>query len=291
MQSNKNAGTPESRDALARYVPPMKTYTAPVNWESGLHCHAFWEIVVCVKGRNTACHFVNKVRYACNEGDVIVMKPDSRHSTKIGDPASYLHYDLYADLATMKGICDSFDKNRYEQLLSDKSPAVFTLPAAVLPYLESKLALLFSVQNDEQNTALAKTLYLTVLHMISGAMLEEQTKRQNETPAWYLRLLSFMNRPDMLSGSLHDVVNASGFSHGYLCRIFKSYSGERLIEYFTKLKLDYATKLLKNSKHSILDISGMVGYDSLSHFIRIFKKYYLLSPSKYRREILQAPHE
>ena len=71
-------------------------------------------------------------------------------------------------------------------------------------------------------------------------------------------------------------------SHTHLCRIFKKYENCTIIEYITKIKMDYAKNLLSNTNYSIFKISTMCGYDSYEHFLRLFKKLHNCSPSEYR---------
>jgi len=40
--------------------------------------------------------------------------------------------------------------------------------------------------------------------------------------------------------------------------------------------------LLRTTQQDILQISASVGYDSLSHFIRIFKAHFKTTPKQYR---------
>ena len=51
-----------------------------------------------------------------------------------------------------------------------------------------------------------------------------------------------------------------------------------------ELKLSYAAKLLQTTDLIVLDISSKVGYSSLSHFNRVFKATYHLTPSEYRNK-------
>ena len=95
-----------------------------------------------------------------------------------------------------------------------------------------------------------------------------------------------MNDPSVLQSSVENLAHIVNFSHGYLCKIFKNYTGERLIDYFTKMKLDYSKTLMYNPQLNLLQISSMIGYDSLSHYIRVFKKFNSMTPQVYRKKVL-----
>ena len=53
-------------------------------------------------------------------------------------------------------------------------------------------------------------------------------------------------------------------------------------EFFTNIKLQYATSQLLLTNRLILDISNDIGITSLSHFNHLFKQKYGVSPSQYR---------
>ncbi|MEM6268446.1 MAG: AraC family transcriptional regulator [Bacteroidota bacterium] len=65
---------------------------------------------------------------------------------------------------------------------------------------------------------------------------------------------------------------------------FKGLFGETIHGYWTRLKMEYARRLLLDSAMSIKAVSGEVGYKHPQHFSTAFKKYYGMSP----RELLRA---
>ena len=69
--------------------------------------------------------------------------------------------------------------------------------------------------------------------------------------------------------------------------MFKSHTGKTLKNYHNELKINYAMELLKNKKMSILKISTTLGYNSLSHFIKLFKSYTSLTPNEYRKQFFK----
>jgi two-component system response regulator YesN len=72
-------------------------------------------------------------------------------------------------------------------------------------------------------------------------------------------------------------MNSSSFS-----RKFKQETGITFIQYLTKVRIDFAKRLLKNPLIKISEISYTVGYLDQQHFTRTFKKTVGLSPEEYR---------
>jgi AraC family transcriptional regulator len=74
----------------------------------------------------------------------------------------------------------------------------------------------------------------------------------------------------------------AGLSPFHFSRAFKSSTGSSPSEYFARLRIDEARRLLRDTDRSILQISLDVGYGSPSHFAQVFKKQVGVNPSEYR---------
>lgn len=68
----------------------------------------------------------------------------------------------------------------------------------------------------------------------------------------------------------------------YLLKLFKNEFGYTIYEYTLKVRMERAKDLLINSSFEIRDITSQVGYNDSNYFCKAFKKYFSMSPSKYR---------
>lgn len=84
--------------------------------------------------------------------------------------------------------------------------------------------------------------------------------------------------------SLETVADNLKISSYYLSRIFKASSGNSFSSYVTEIKLQKATELLKEGNLSVKEISSKLGYNSVQHFIKIFKEKYFSTPKEYQKE-------
>lgn len=82
--------------------------------------------------------------------------------------------------------------------------------------------------------------------------------------------------------SLEELADRFYLSQYYFSRIFKNKTGENLIDYIVRCKMDYAMELLRNKKYKVYEISNMVGYKSNRYFTRIFKNHTGYTPNAYR---------
>ena len=61
-------------------------------------------------------------------------------------------------------------------------------------------------------------------------------------------------------------------------------TGLNYSRYITSLRLEQAAKLLTDTDDTALSIGYQVGYSAPNYFCRAFKKFYGISPSRYREE-------
>ncbi|WP_165971890.1 helix-turn-helix domain-containing protein [Paenibacillus piri] len=72
-----------------------------------------------------------------------------------------------------------------------------------------------------------------------------------------------------------------------LCRLFKREFGVSYWSYVTRVRMEKASELLLYTPHKVAHIALTVGYPDESHFSNVFKKYYGLSPTDYKRSHAQ----
>lgn len=83
--------------------------------------------------------------------------------------------------------------------------------------------------------------------------------------------------------SLEELSGRFFISKSYLSRIFKEVTGFTVNEYLNMSRIKKAQGLLLNSKYTITEISGMLGFDSITYFERVFKRLTDTTPLKYRK--------
>lgn len=82
--------------------------------------------------------------------------------------------------------------------------------------------------------------------------------------------------------SLSHVANIAGMTEQSFCRFFKKRTKKNYSQYLNDLRITQAKELLVQTDKSIGDIACLCGYNSDSHFCRIFKEHVGESPFKYK---------
>ena len=75
------------------------------------------------------------------------------------------------------------------------------------------------------------------------------------------------------------------YSEAHLSVLIKKNLGLKFTTLLTNLKLEDAKDYLINTDLSIEKISESIGYNSVEHFSRTFKKYYKKSPQQFRKSL------
>ena len=83
--------------------------------------------------------------------------------------------------------------------------------------------------------------------------------------------------------TLEEVSQVADLSPTYLSTIFKKDTGMTFLEYLSKVRMDMAKKLLKETNDTVADICGKVGYSDVRYFTKSFTKYAGLKPKEYRK--------
>lgn len=82
---------------------------------------------------------------------------------------------------------------------------------------------------------------------------------------------------------LEDVANDVYVNPSYFSSLFRKEEGISFGEYLTKLRMEKAIELLKNSRLKIYEVAFQVGYQNVSWFTVAFKKYTGMKPGDFRR--------
>ena len=141
------------------------------------------------------------------------------------------------------------------------------------------------MSNHEGTTKYANFLKLIWLDI--AKIVYRNTSRLNSNyPEWLSTFLESVQRPENLTRPVAELHELTFFSYRHLTRLFKEYVGETLHDYIHTLKVNYGAMLLRTTDMGILAISSACGSDSLSHFIKIFKKQFKMTPKEYRKSFI-----
>lgn len=89
-----------------------------------------------------------------------------------------------------------------------------------------------------------------------------------------------------LQGGLPDIKSLAtelSISESTLKRYFKKIYGKNIYEYYLEKKMIHARQLLDMHKSSVTEIAYTLGYEKVSQFITMFKRFYGIQPGAYKQ--------
>jgi len=79
------------------------------------------------------------------------------------------------------------------------------------------------------------------------------------------------------------VARAVFLNEHYFCRVFKAHTGLTFMSYLSRIRMEKAKQLLRETDLSVSDIARQVGYNDPNYFSRVFRRTEGVSPLVYRR--------
>ena len=245
------------------------------------HKHNYWEFFIVIKGRSV--HNLNGVKTLITKNFLQLIRPFSDlHSFFVypNEKAQQLNVMLVDSL--FKELTDVFSPDLYREIAEGKFPMSCQLDDRDMDNFLELLNVFqtLSSQDITNRELLIKHFYCDMLKVLQSKKIS--TLNENH-PAWLQEFLNKIHSSQYIGMRVEQIYGLSNFSHVYLLKQFKAYMDETLIGYLTKIRMEYAASLLVTTDFKLIDISSRIGYDSLSHFLRLFKKYYGMSPTEYRQ--------
>jgi AraC-like DNA-binding protein len=143
------------------------------------------------------------------------------------------------------------------------------------------------VVTGQQHNSVVKLLTIFAQHlaMVSNRIFVEQ---QNSELPVITRAKEYIQQNQTEELSLGQVAKAVNTSTFYFCKLFKKVTGLNFTDYVSRVRIEKAKNLLLNPNLRVSEIAYEVGFQSLTHFNRVFKKIIGQSPTEYRAQVKAA---
>jgi len=122
------------------------------------------------------------------------------------------------------------------------------------------------------------------LSMMSNQAVMQQ---QNASPPVIQRAKEYIEEHQNEDLSLGQVAKAVNTSTFHFCKMFRKATGLTFTDYVSRARIEKAKNLLLNPNLRVSEIAYQVGFQSLTHFNRVFKKVSGQSPSRYRAQLFK----
>ncbi|MEM7107573.1 MAG: helix-turn-helix domain-containing protein [Bacteroidota bacterium] len=133
----------------------------------------------------------------------------------------------------------------------------------------------------DQYSQISSELLLTQICAVLG---KEKVAPHQEVPQWVQDLKELVQY-DVFRVSLQYLSEQLGVHPVHISRAVPKYLSSSLGEYIRLVKLKKAIPKLLDSDHSLTQIAYDCGFTDQSHFNRLFRHYFKISPGQYRKNL------
>ena len=241
------------------------------------HDHDYWEFFIVLSGSTD--HETEVSKQPIKKGTAYLVHPWDKHRFCNCSP-DYQQLNLAITDEFFHELLDYIDPKLYRQLVTVERPVPYELSETTLQeFLENVHFIQSSGGDKEKYRTLLKIIWLDIVKIIYRTDLHSNY----DYPKWLNDFIAAVHRPENIATPVSELNKLTYFSYRHLTRLFKQYTGETLSEYTLRTRLDYGALLLRSTDMGILEISSALGYDCLSHFIKMFNKQFRMTPKQYRK--------
>ncbi|MBQ9805563.1 MAG: cobalamin-dependent protein [Clostridia bacterium] len=264
-----------------------KVYDAEKAWTE-LKAHDDTEVSMVIGGNGI--HLVLDQAIPCKEGDIFVTPSNIPHRFFLENDGEHLtvrqlRFFIGEDHASFEKRCGLFQDGSvtaYAMLNRSMTEQIGALYDAI----EQEIMERKKLWRDAVGSNLS-LLLINVERYIDSSIKNHSAVSTNEWNVVLTAIQIIKNNcadVNLTQGSLAETL---GISKAHLSRIFQNLTGKGFAEYLRTARIEYACKLLRESKLTVEEIVAGCGLRDVPSFYKNFQAYTGITPSEYRRAIIQ----
>ena len=274
----------KNEDFLRKKQLPLVLLRRDPQPEFPLHSHESSELVIVTRGHGK--HILPGSERNISAGDVFLIHGKTRHA----------YSDLH-DLALYNIMFDLKEFNHPLFALQGKSllPSLFLLkvPDGGVHLSGEEFQAVFELvrkMEDEQTSAaedsdaMISALFMQLILLLGRSAVSAGITRKSPQYSRVDELVDEITEHSARKWSRTEMAKKAGMSLSTLTRHFRERTGVSPLEYLIRVRLKKASVLLQNPELGLAEIADMTGFTDSNYFCRLFRKYFGISPGKYRQK-------
>jgi AraC-like DNA-binding protein len=235
--------------------------------------HDFWELTYVDRG--VLYTKVNNIEYKLVQGDLFFYSPNDYHSQYTDNSKSCSYLTVSFDM-------DFNDTQLISNKIFSSNKEIHDIISKLMKELNST-----HLYCDELSICYLKELVLKVLSIdFESSVIKPVNKVQQYYDDTLLNdILNFINDNLYEYLDIKTICDKFNISSSKLHLLFRKNLDTTVKLYINELKLKKSKELIKESNHTISEISEILGFNSIHYFSNKFKKVYGFSPTEYLRSI------
>lgn len=269
----------------------------PPFWSYPRHHHHLFELLYCWDGEVTQS--AGDHEFTLHAGDLLLLKPGIKHHTynHSAQPYSFFNLHFNIDDKELRGLLTA---NAYEHMnmavvQQTRLPVYLQeIEAVVQTELQSSdnqgwNGNLVSLHLTGLNKLWFQSLILSIIKEVvvlinSSKPAKSEVERHRSTLHVDVAhaIETLLQDKIYTKGAIADIAKKQNLSRSQCYKIFTQVYGMSPRQYLTQIKLNQAKQLLLKSELTMEAISTELGFASMSHFSRQFRRWTGVSPNQYR---------
>ena len=259
-----------------------------------LHLHNYFEITQVLKG--TCTFLFGNEKVTLTEGEICIVSPLSGHSLPL-EPGCFAisvivrrsTFDtVFGNLLTQKDLLSLFFRNN---LYESKRANYILLKTGNDPLTNEAMQQLVYECNLRDEYANDCAVNLLNLYLARALRASKSAITLHHYEGYSQRDFDFSLVIQYIQHNYRTVTLASlakefHFSETYLSKLIHRKMNQSFTEMLRTLKMNHAMDYLMNTPMKVSEIADAVGYDSVDHFSRTFRKVYGVPPQEYKKRVL-----
>lgn len=257
----------------------------------GCHWHDEIEIMVVTKGQ--AQVHINNRNYSVKEGGIIFISSNHLHSITGNSNLPFDFFAVVFNQTFLNSFVNDAVQLKYIDCLKN-SEAVF--PEIIFPRQDWEMEIYHLLLDIREIFAKKETAYellikiklyiiLYLLYTHSDKEISAGHKHADYRITLTKAVIEYIKANYENRISLPELSAKFNLSEGHLSRFFKSMTKMSIVEYSNYYRISKSLMLLKETEKDIGEIAGMTGFNNISYYNKIFKKYMHMTPSQFRQAL------
>lgn len=264
-----------------------------LSFRERVSCHWHEEIEIMVVTKGQAQIHINNRNYSVKEGSIIFIASNHLHSVTGIEKTPFHFFAVVFNQTFLNSFVNDSVQLKYIDRI--KNSETF-FPEFIFPTLDWEKEIHHLLQDIRQIFAkkeaafelLIKIKLYTILYLLYvhfDRELSAVPKHADYRITLTKSVIEYIKENCEDRISLPELSAKFGLSEGHLCRFFKSMTKMSIVEYINYYRISKSLILLKETEKDVGEIAGMTGFNNISYFNKIFKKYMHMTPSQYRQTL------
>lgn len=253
-----------------------------------LHSHNFIELVYVYQGEMR--QVVNGKKITLKQGEILLLNQSAKHEVEAASDNDIIlnviiNPDFFSRLLTLfndenkitEFILASINgMRRHGEHIHFKVGDIETVQLATCNLIEE----IFS-DSVLKSIRVHCLLGLLVTELLSNMEASDYHMSMNYNDTVAVTVLRYIdeNYRDASLKAISDKLNMPNYR---ISKLLKSFTGKTFSEMVVEKRLEKVAYFLKNTDYPVVDVINMCGYENASHFYKLFKEKYDLSPKEFR---------